>query len=201
MSRHLIRMGDRVMQSITSHNIPGLRWLIDGFNFYDVQRVKEVGADRAAAEWVVRCGGAVKFDRFKDRFDDYNMLIRATAELDPAKSSDSCHLLEIDATNSCVSGYGCRHFAGLDRLSSVRFVNCKNLQDFGLETVGEHVGRSLPELHLESCRRITEFGLKHVEKFSGLKRLVIRDLPHVYKPERSREALKKALPNCDVQFD
>lgn len=34
--------------------------LEEGFS-YDVSRVKEVGPDRTAAEWIVRCGGKVRF--------------------------------------------------------------------------------------------------------------------------------------------
>ena len=30
------------------------------FFSYDHQRVKEIGPDRAAAEWIVRCGGSIK---------------------------------------------------------------------------------------------------------------------------------------------
>ncbi|KAI6237100.1 ATP synthase subunit s, mitochondrial [Aphelenchoides besseyi] len=201
MSRQIIRLTDSFKNALTSHNIPGLRWLIDGFNFYDKQRVLEVGADRVAAEWVVRCGGVVKFDRFKTRFDDYNTLIRATAELDPAKPSDACHLVEIDASNSCVSGFGCRHFTGLNHLSRVLFINCKNLQDFGLEEMGKQVGSRLPHLELEKCPRISEYGLKHLETFSGLKTLKLKNLPNVYKPQRSIDSLKKALPNCEVHYE
>ncbi|KAI6186544.1 hypothetical protein M3Y98_00144200 [Aphelenchoides besseyi] len=152
MSRQIIRLTDSLKNALTSHNIPGLRWLIDSFNYYDKQRVLEVGADRVAAEWT--------------RFDDYNTLIRATAELDPAKPSDACHLVEIDASNSCVSGFGCRHFTGLNHLSHVLFINCKNLQDFGLEEMGKQVGNRLPHLELEKCPRISEYGLKHLETFS-----------------------------------
>ncbi|ETN74547.1 hypothetical protein NECAME_12927 [Necator americanus] len=60
MSRFLLRQQEKFLMALGKHDIPGLRWLLEGFNYYDVQRVKEVGPDRAAAEWVVRCGGAVK---------------------------------------------------------------------------------------------------------------------------------------------
>lgn len=89
--------------------------------------MREVGPDRAAAEWIVRCGGKVRFvngvfnynsfcfrfDKFKDKFEDYNTLIRVTAELDPAKPSGQVSIVEIDASNSCVSAFGCRHFGRL----------------------------------------------------------------------------------------
>jgi hypothetical protein len=105
-------------------------------------------------------------------------LIRVTAELDPAK--DPIHVIEIDATNSCVSGFGCRHFGkfkgdhqlikflfldGLTRLEAVKFVSCKNLQDFGFEIMGRHVGSTLESLEIGSCNKVTEYGLKHLVAF------------------------------------
>lgn len=59
-----------------------------------------------------------RFDKFKDHIDDYNTLIRLTAELDPAKPSDRVKLLEIDASNSSVSGFGCRHFSNFSLVYS-----------------------------------------------------------------------------------
>lgn len=56
------------------------------------------------------------------------------------------------------------HTAAL--LESVRFMRCKNLQDFGLETMGKNVGSTLSHLSIESCPKITEYGLKHLELFS-----------------------------------
>lgn len=49
--------------------------------------------------------GAIKFDKLSTRFEDYNMLIRATAELDPRVPAEQVHLIEIDATDSSVSGW------------------------------------------------------------------------------------------------
>ncbi|VDK20998.1 unnamed protein product [Anisakis simplex] len=51
---------DRLRRAIGAHDLPGLRGLLEGFNYYDHGRVKEVGADVAAAEWIVRCEGKVR---------------------------------------------------------------------------------------------------------------------------------------------
>ncbi|CAD5224861.1 unnamed protein product [Bursaphelenchus okinawaensis] len=200
MSRLIYQTTDRFKNALVNHNIPGLRWLIEGFNYYDRSRVKDVGPDRAAAEWIVRCGGKVKFDRYRDIFEDYNMLIRVTAELDPAKESGQVRLVMVDGSNSSVSGYGFRHFANITKLESVKLIGCKSMNDTGLEIMGEHMGQYLPHLHLEQCPRITEYGLKHLEKYSGLKQLVLKDLKNVHKPERNVAALQKALPNCELKF-
>ena len=56
-----------------------------------------------------------RIDKFRQPFDDYNALIRVTAELDPDKASDRVHVTSIDATRSCISGHGCRHFGTFAR--------------------------------------------------------------------------------------
>lgn len=61
MLRYVGRLSDQLKNALVSHNVPGLKWLIDGFNYYDIQRVREIGADRVAAEWIVRCGGKIRF--------------------------------------------------------------------------------------------------------------------------------------------
>uniref|UniRef100_A0A1I7YFQ0 ATP synthase subunit s, mitochondrial n=1 Tax=Steinernema glaseri TaxID=37863 RepID=A0A1I7YFQ0_9BILA len=111
MSRFLVRQAGRFQSALVSHNIPGLQWLLEGFNYYDQERIKEVGPDRTAAEWIVRCEGKVRFDKIDEVFDDYNALIRTTAELDPRKAEDQVKLVSIDATGSSITAYGCRHFS------------------------------------------------------------------------------------------
>lgn len=55
---------------------------------------------------------------------------------------------------------------GLNKLESVKFIRCKNLQDFGLEIMGRHVATNLSHLTIDSCPKISEFGLKHLESFT-----------------------------------
>ncbi len=47
----------------------------------DHSRVKAVGPDRAAAEWVLRLGGSVKFVDFKNWSTDYNLLPSGSVQL------------------------------------------------------------------------------------------------------------------------
>ena len=47
--------------SSASGSRPFFGWLNSIFNKVDPQRIADVGADRAAAEWLLRCGAAVKW--------------------------------------------------------------------------------------------------------------------------------------------
>uniref|UniRef100_A0AC35F1T6 Mitochondrial ATP synthase regulatory component factor B n=1 Tax=Panagrolaimus sp. PS1159 TaxID=55785 RepID=A0AC35F1T6_9BILA len=200
MARFLIRASDSFKNKLASHEIPGLRWLIDGFNFRDMSRLKEIGPDRLAAEWIVKNGGAIKFDKLSTRFDDFNMLIRATAELDPRVPAEQVHLIEIDATDSSVSGFGCYHFEGLNHIKSVAFIRCKSFQDFGLEYMGRYVGDKLSYLTVESCPRITEYGLEHLKKFTALESLILKDLKNVHRPKETIDSIRRSLPKCDIHY-
>ena len=48
-------------------------WFDAAFNKYDSERVKEVGIDRAASEWVLRCGGGLTYNN-GNTLRDYNSL-------------------------------------------------------------------------------------------------------------------------------
>ncbi|KAF1750760.1 hypothetical protein GCK72_017311 [Caenorhabditis remanei] len=182
------------MLALGQHNIPGLRWVLEGFNNYDIQRVKEVGADRAAAEWIVRCGGTIKFTQIGENFADYNALVKRTAQLDPRRAEDNVTLETIRAEDASVTGFGCRHFENLSAIKNVSFIRCKNFHDFGLEYMGQHVGGHLKNLHIEECRRITEFGLEHLKAFTALDKLTLRNLKGVHGKEKVEEKLRGALP-------
>ncbi|CAJ0590523.1 unnamed protein product [Cylicocyclus nassatus] len=200
MSRFMLRQGEKFMMALGKHDIPGLRWLLEGFNYYDVERIKEVGPNRAAAEWVVRCGGAVKFDKIDNVFSDYNALIKRCAELDPRIPQDDVKITHIHAIDASVSGYGCRHFKGLDGIQEVKFIRCSSLHDFGLEYMADAVGAHLSRLEIDSCRRITEFGLIHLEKCRALKSLRLAHLKHVHGHDKVLQRLTRALPNTEISF-
>lgn len=70
----------------------------------DESRIKEVGPDRACAEWLLRCGAGVKWDKGPDEYlRDYNSL--------PAGNYRALKIGEIDATNSAIMHIGFPHFS------------------------------------------------------------------------------------------
>lgn len=67
----------------------------------DKSRVRDVGPDRAAAEWILRLGGVVKFSGREHWSDDYNKL--------PSGSRESLRLLAIDASGISITTNGLEH--------------------------------------------------------------------------------------------
>lgn len=60
----------------------------------DYERIKAVGPDRAAAEWLLRCGAKVRFRGFDRWQHDYNGL--------PTGPLGRYQIQAIDATESCI---------------------------------------------------------------------------------------------------
>ena len=58
----------------TTTKRPFMTWLNRIFNQVDSSRIAEVGADRAAAEWLLRCGAAVRWKTSKKPLTSYNDL-------------------------------------------------------------------------------------------------------------------------------
>ena len=68
----------------------------------DYDRIKEVGPNKACAEWLLRCGASVKFRGFDKWSEDYNLL--------PTGSRDKIVIEQVDATDSCIMHIGFPHF-------------------------------------------------------------------------------------------
>lgn len=60
----------------------------------DHERIKAVGPDRAAAEWLLRCGAKVRLEGFDRWHQDYNGL--------PTGPLGKYKIQAIDATESCI---------------------------------------------------------------------------------------------------
>ena len=71
----------------------------------DPSRVKAVGPDRAAAEWVLRLGGSVKFVDFDHWSKDYNLL---------PSSSIPLRLEAINNNGIAVTSNGLEHLGKLE---------------------------------------------------------------------------------------
>ena len=72
----------------------------------DHARVKEVGADRAAAEWVLRNGGKVKFIVFKNWTTDYNRIPAESASVEAIDVS-GVHVMDIGLEHLGGCAVGC----------------------------------------------------------------------------------------------
>jgi H+-transporting ATP synthase F0 complex subunit s len=72
---------------------------------YDRKRVQEIGPDRACAEWLLRCGGAVRFKNWNSTTADYNAI--------PTGAPGQYKIEEIRAVKACITSDGFAHLGYL----------------------------------------------------------------------------------------
>jgi len=167
-------------------------WLNSIFNRVDQSRIDEVGPDRACAEWLLRCGAAVRWDNGPDEWlKDYNSL--------PVGQYRSLHIVEIDATDSAVMHIGFPHFRGLKRVRKAVFHRCGYMEDDAVSRIG-YLKDTLKDLQISSCGNVTDEGILTLVQMKNLDRLFLYDFLEVKDRKRCIEVLQKELPNCKIIF-
>uniref|UniRef100_A0A8C5A2J0 Distal membrane arm assembly component 2 like n=1 Tax=Gadus morhua TaxID=8049 RepID=A0A8C5A2J0_GADMO len=170
-------------------------WINAVFNRVDYERIKAIGPDRAAAEWLLRCGAKVRFLGFERWHHDYNAL--------PTGPLDRYKIQGIDATESCIMYRGFDHLDGLQHLEEVKLIRCVYIEDGCLERLSstEVLQSTLSSLEVVSCGNVSDKGLIALHKLGNLQRLVLSDLPGVKDRDQTLERLKTALPKLDITVD
>ena len=155
-------------------------WLNSVTNQYDPDRVKQVGPDKAAAEWAVRCGAGVKWMGSAKYERDYNSL-----------GGDGKKLKEIDGTDSTMMSVGFQYLRGLTELDKIVIKRNHYLDDRALEML-ELVKDSLTRIEIVSCSNVTDNGINSLANLKGLRYVFLADLPSVKSPTYSVDLIKKA---------
>ncbi|XP_068212012.1 ATP synthase subunit s, mitochondrial [Palaemon carinicauda] len=166
-------------------------WLNAIFNKVDENRIKEVGPDRACAEWLLRCGALVKWQNRDLWTKDYNTL--------PQTGGRSLKIEEIDATDAAIMHIGFQHFKGCKHIKKIVFHKAIYLDDAGMALL-PLLKDSLQELQVSSCGNVTPDGLRHIKQLVNLEYLHLYDLPEIRDKEAMAQELQAALPNCAVVF-
>uniref|UniRef100_A0A3B3SMM0 Distal membrane arm assembly component 2 like n=1 Tax=Paramormyrops kingsleyae TaxID=1676925 RepID=A0A3B3SMM0_9TELE len=137
---------------------PFWSWLNAVFNKVDYDRIKKVGPDRAASEWLLRCGAKVRYQGFDRWQQDYNGL--------PTGPLGRYKIEAIDATESCIMYRGFDHLDGLKYLEEIRFNKCVYIEDTCLERLSkiENLQCSLRKMELISCGNVTDRGIIALHK-------------------------------------
>lgn len=106
---------------------------------YDRQRVEELGPDRACAEWVLRCGGSV-------RFKNWGSLISNPKNL-PTGTPGQFQIEEIQAIKASISSEGFAYLGSFSpsppRIHILQFLFLDGLTN-------------LKKIHLENCEQVAD---------------------------------------------
>ena len=144
------------------------------FNQYDNARVKSVGTDTAAAEWIVKNECWVRGAGQTAWIKDYNGL-------------SSCYggrfkLTNIEAVDIDITSGGCKHFDELKHLKYLNLRDCVNIDDSGFRVICRNCWHSLQHLDIAGTS-ISIQGLELINDFKTLKTLK-------YDKKLTKDALK-----------
>ncbi|BFZ06931.1 hypothetical protein BsWGS_09970 [Bradybaena similaris] len=168
-------------------------WGVDvAFNQVDEERVKLAGPDRAAAEWVLRNGGSIKWTTSAHKLTDYNLL--------PTTQFEHYKLEEINLTATDVIGLGFAHLKGLKHLKKIIMHGCRTTGDDALAYL-HHVQDTLEHMEISRCPMITEQGLKCLPEMKHLQYLLIYDLIEIGNLQAVVDALRRAMPWCTIDTE
>nr|XP_032820835.1 ATP synthase subunit s, mitochondrial isoform X2 [Petromyzon marinus] len=170
-------------------------WLNAVFNKVDHERILEAGPDRAASEWLLRCGAHVRY-RDSDRWQqDYNGL--------PTGTRDRYRIEAINATDSCIMETGFDYLDGLQHVQQIHLERCVYIGDSTLERLSrtDSLVASLHDLRVVSCGNVSDLGVISLQGLRNLQTLLLRDLPAVKNKDSTLETLQKSLPACVITVD
>ncbi|KAM9842437.1 ATP synthase subunit s, mitochondrial isoform 2-T2 [Aulostomus maculatus] len=168
---------------------------MDSLQLVDYDRIKTVGPDRAAAEWLLRCGAKVRFEGFDRWHHDYNEL--------PTGPLGRFKIQGIDAAESCIMFKGFDYLDGLKNVEEIKFNKCIYIEDTCLEKLSsvENLKQSLYMMEVVSCGNVTDKGIISLHQLRNLEYLFLRDLPGVKDKQMTSDKLQTALPRLDLVMD
>eukprot|EP00062_Callorhinchus_milii_P004247 gi/632942409/ref/XP_007886398.1/ PREDICTED: ATP synthase subunit s, mitochondrial [Callorhinchus milii] len=170
-------------------------WLNAVFNIVDPDRIKAVGPDIAAAEWLLRCGAGVRYKNFETWHYDYNN--------QPIGPLEAFNIEAIDATDSCIMAKGFDYLEYLEHVKEIKFQKCMYIQDECIVRLCniQNIQKSLLRLEIISCGNVTDKGILAINHLKNLNYLFLSDLPGIREKEKTIQILKTALPACEVKVD
>ncbi|XP_015680065.1 distal membrane-arm assembly complex protein 2 [Protobothrops mucrosquamatus] len=169
------------------------RWKKEKGNKYDVDLHERYGGDIAAAIFVLKLQGAI---RFQDQMDWYREDLKEEGSVDFLEYIGKS-LEAIDLSGSVINYIGLKNFGSLTGLKHLDLSRCSSIDDWCLSQL-HPFAESLQTLSLAGCSRITEKGLTCLHHFQNLERLDVSSLPSVPHPLLIRILLEEMLPQCYI---
>ncbi|XP_071858871.1 ATP synthase subunit s, mitochondrial [Bombus fervidus] len=178
-----------LIQNTRNQSRPFFYWLTVVFNRVDADRIKEIGPDRACAEWLLKNGASVRWKDFSEPLTDYNAL----------PSSGNYYIESIEANNAGICDVGFPHLEGCKHIKNIKLESCRYIDNRAIPYLSL-IKDSLTNLEIIKCKSIDDGGLRELKVLKNLKQLKIKGLSSITDNTVEKE-LSKALPNCKIDFE
>ncbi|KAI5711836.1 hypothetical protein M8J76_015677 [Diaphorina citri] len=140
------------------------------FNRVSDKRRKEVGPDRACAEWLMRNGAFIRWIGQSEFVSHYNLL-----PLDK-KIEGTFYIEEVKADqNASIMYYGFRHFEGCNHINKLTLDNVKTIDDRAIKRLN-YLQHTLKYLYIGDCKEVTAESLPYLTQLQKLKILHLKNL-------------------------
>lgn len=161
------------------------------FNMVSDKRRKEVGPDRACAEWLMRNGAYIRWIGHPDFVYHYNLL-----PLDK-KIEGTFYIEEVKADkNASITYFGFRHFDGCKHLSKLTFDNVKTIDDRAIRRLN-YLQDTLKYLYIGDCKKVTAKSIPYLTELKNLKLLHLKNL----NIKEYTELEDKLPPDCKINIE
>lgn len=167
-------------------------WFVASFNKIDEARLREVGPDRLAAEWILRCGGGIKWNQGGKFLRDYNSL--------PVGNFRTLKITAIDGKDAGITADAFSLLEKLELLEEISLDNNKYIEDDALGFLCSYTRDRLKRFSLQNTGLITDKGLHHLRVLTALESLHLAHLPGVKDPEAALSELRKHLSDCTITY-
>uniref|UniRef100_A0A1I8ADP1 ATP synthase subunit s-like protein n=1 Tax=Steinernema glaseri TaxID=37863 RepID=A0A1I8ADP1_9BILA len=158
------------------------------------ERLLFLGADLAAAHFLVHRGAAIKLvgdDTWikKDKWGKYSL---------PGRKVPDLKLEAIDASGTELMFEGFDNLADLQHLRMLRVAGCYYIDDWTMGRIGNMFSDSLEMLDLSGCHKISAKGLSGLRSLKKLRYLRLEGLDHVKDLAKTALMLEEAIPGLKV---
>ncbi|CAF0753746.1 unnamed protein product [Adineta ricciae] len=161
-------------------------------NKYDRKRVQEIGADLACAEWLVRCGGSIRFQNWGSFISKSNQI--------PTSIPGQFRVEEIRAVNASVTSEGFAYLEGLQHLKTIHLEKCDQVGDSCLARCNR-AKDTVESMTLVDLGQISENGLAYLAGMKKLKQINLARLLNIKDRAAVIRLLTDELPQCMINYD
>ncbi|XP_014254588.1 ATP synthase subunit s, mitochondrial isoform X1 [Cimex lectularius] len=161
------------------------------FNRVSAERVKEVGPDRACAEWLMKNGAFIRWIGNSDFVGHYNSL-----PLDP-KLTGNYNIEEVKADQASISHHGFDHFKGCKHIRIMTLHDCWFVDNMAIAKL-RFLKDSLTCLTITNCQEITDEGLLKISNLVNLQDFTFGNMMNLKNPDKIASDIREAIPGCIV---